>query len=150
MFIVALGLNLYQAYPLARDRMAGLQSLETLFLRTVQLAQRDEGSAPKTYVFVTDPSWSSVGIRMIPEIYPVRAKIAEVVISDPSLPESAIPLIADRNALVIIKPWLDLAWQAALDPPLRALGKAPCPIRATNGDVRFTLWHAPENEWLCQ
>jgi 4-amino-4-deoxy-L-arabinose transferase-like glycosyltransferase len=148
-FIVALGLNLYQAYPLARDRMAGLQSLETLFLRTVQRAQRGEDSEPKTYVFVTDPSWSSIGIQMIPEIYPVRAKIAEVVINDPSLPESAAPLIADRNTLVIIKPWLDPTWQAALETPLRDLGKEPCPIRTTTGDVRFTLWHAPENRWLC-
>ncbi len=149
-FIVVLGLNLYQAYPLARDRMGGLQSLETLFLRTVQRAQRDEAVAPKTYVFVTDPSWSSIGIQMIPEVYPVRAKITEVVISDPSLPESAIPLIADRNALVIIKPWLDPSWQEALAAPLSALGKVPCPIHTTNGDVRFTLWHAPENGWLCQ
>jgi hypothetical protein len=148
-FIVALGLNLYQAYPLARDRMAGLQSLETLFLRTVQQAQRSEDSAPKTYVFVTDPTWSSIGIQMIPEVYPVRAKITEVVINDPSLPESAAPLIADRNTLVIIKPWLDPTWQAALETPLRNLGKEPCPIRTTTGDVRFTLWHAPDNGWLC-
>ena len=87
---------------------------------------------------------------MIPEVYPVQAKISEVVINAPNLPESATPLIADRNTLVIIKPWLDPAWQAALEAPLRALGKEPCPIRATNGDVRFTLWHAPDSEWLCQ
>jgi 4-amino-4-deoxy-L-arabinose transferase-like glycosyltransferase len=149
-FVIALGLNLYQAYPLARNRMGGLQSLETLFLRTVQRAQRGEEAARKTYVFVTDPSWSSVGIQMIPEIYPVRAKISEVVISDPSLPESAARLIADRNTLVIIKPWLDPTWQAALEAPLRALGKEPCPIRTTNGDVRFTLWHAADDGWLCQ
>jgi hypothetical protein len=149
-FSVAIGLNLYQAYPLARDRMAGLQSLETLFLRTVQRAQRGEADTPKTYVFVTDPSWSSVGIQMIPEVYPVRAKISEVVINEPSLPQSATPLISDRNTLVILKPWLDPTWQAALAKPLRDLGKEPCPIRATNGDVRFTLWHAPESGWPCQ
>jgi hypothetical protein len=148
-FIIALGLNLYQAYPLARDRMGGLQSLETLFLRTLQRAQEGEPTL-RTYVFVTDPSWSSIGIQMIPEIYPVEAKISEVVITDPSLPESAAPLIADRNALVIIKPWLDPAWQAALEGPLRGLGKEPCPIRASTGDVRFTLWHSPEDGWLCQ
>ena len=67
-----------------------------------------------------------------------------MVINDPSLPESAVPLIADRNTLVIIKPWLDPTWQAALEAPLRSLGKEPCPIRATNGDVRFILWHAPD------
>ena len=149
-FLVALGLNLYQAYPLARDRMAGLQSLETLFLRTVQRAQNEAPGDPRTYLFVTDPSWSSIGIQQIPDIYPVRARIADVVIQDPSLPESSLPLIADRNALVIIKPWLDPAWQSALEAPLRELGKLPCPIHTTTGDVRFTLWHAPELGWLCQ
>jgi 4-amino-4-deoxy-L-arabinose transferase-like glycosyltransferase len=149
-FLAILGLNLYQAYPLARDRMAGLQSLETLFLRTVQRAERDGGGAGKTYVFVTDPSWSSVGIQMIPEVYPVKAKISEVVINDPSLPAAAAPLLADRNTLVIIKPWLDPTWQTMLEAPLRGLGKEPCPIRATNGDIRFTLWHSPQDGWLCE
>ena len=148
-FSVAFGLNLYQAYPLARDRMGGLQSLETLFLRTLQRTQRRDEGAPKMYVFITDPSWSSVGIQLIPEIYPVWAEFSEVVISEPSLPESAVPLIADRNTLVIIKPQLDPTWQAALEAPLRNLGKEPCPIRTTTGDVRFTLWHAPENGSLC-
>jgi hypothetical protein len=148
--VIALGLNLYQAYPLARDRMAGFQSLETLFFRLVQRAQRDENQSPKTYVFVTDPSWSSVGIQQLPLVYPVRAKFAEVVITDRALPESAKPIIANPTALVIIKPWLDQAWQKVLEAPLRSLGKVPCPIRTTTGDVRFTLWHSPGLEWLCQ
>lgn len=149
-FIAVLGINLYQAYPLARDRMTGFQSLETLFNRLLQRAQREEDMAPKTYVFITDPTWTSAGYRDIPDVYPVRARFAEVVVTAPELPESAAPLIADRNALVIIKPWLDPAWQGALDSPLRALGKVPCPISATNGDWRFTLWHSPGLERLCQ
>ncbi|MCX6029692.1 MAG: glycosyltransferase family 39 protein [Chloroflexi bacterium] len=149
--VIALGLNMYQAYPLARDRMAGFQSLETLFFRLVQRAQRDDQVlAPKTYVFITDPSWSSIGIRQLPLIYPVQAQFAEVVIKEPNVPEANKATLADPNALVIIKPWLDPAWLKALDPPLRALGKVPCPIKTTTGDTRFTLWHAPGLEWLCQ
>jgi 4-amino-4-deoxy-L-arabinose transferase-like glycosyltransferase len=149
-FLVVLGLNLYQAYPLARDRMAGFQSLETLFFRLVQRAQKDEAVAPKTYVFVTDPTWTSVGIQQIPDIYPVQARFVEVVVTDQNLPESARATIADKNALVIIKPWLEESWQKALEPPLRALGKVPCGIKTTTGDVRFTLWHSPELAWLCK
>ncbi len=37
-----------------------------------------------------------------------------------------------------------------MEEELRALGKVPCPIKTTIGDTRFTLWHAPELEWLCQ
>jgi hypothetical protein len=45
---------------------------------------------------------------------------------------------------------LDQAWQKALEAPLRQLGKVPCPIKTTTGDVRFTLWHSPGLEWLCK
>lgn len=148
-FTAVLGLNLYQAYPLARDRMAGFQSLETLFLRMVQRAQPDERVAPKTYVFITEPTWTSAGIRLLADVYPIQARFAEVVVTDQALPESDRALIADPNALVIIEPWMDPARRQALEPDLQALGKAPCPIRATNGDERFTLWHAPGLEKMC-
>lgn len=148
--LAALGLNLYQAYPLSRERMAGFQSLETLFFRLVQRAQATEAVAPKTYVFITDPTWTSVGIQQLPQIYPVQAKFEEVVVTNPMLPEPARATIADRNALVIIKPWMEESWKRAFEPALRELGKVPCDIKTTTGDVRFTLWHAPELAWLCE
>ena len=148
-FVAALGLNLYQAYPLARDRMAGFQSLENLTFRIIQRAQPEESTAPKTYVFITSPAWSVAGFRLMPEVYPIQARFAEVVVTEPILPESANGLITDGNALVIIEPWLDPAWQQALEPALRSLGKASCPIRATNGDQRFVLWYTPGLERFC-
>ncbi|RME45449.1 MAG: hypothetical protein D6791_10715, partial [Chloroflexi bacterium] len=149
-FLFVLGLNLYQAYPLARDRMAGFQSLETLFLRLVQRAQTVESEAPKTYVFITDPTWTSSGIQHIAAAYPVQARIEEVVVTGKVLPQPARAIIADPNTLVIIKPWMEEAWQKAFEPALRGLGKVPCGIKTTTGDVRFTLWHAPELAWLCE
>lgn len=148
--VAVLALNLYQAYPLARDRMAGLQSMETLVFRMIQRAQREEAMEPKTYIFITDPTWTSLGIAQIPKIHPLRAQVADVIVQEPSLPEYTKRQLAERNSLVIIKPWLDPSWQEALAPALRELGKEPCEVKATTGDVRFTLWHAPGLEWLCQ
>jgi len=148
--LAALALNLYQAYPLARDRLAGLQTFEALVNRLIQNAQRDENQNPKTYAIITDPSWSSIGIQQVPTIYPVRARVVDVVVTASVLPEAARPLIADRNTLVIIKPWMAQAQQQAFEPALRGLGKAPCPIKTTTGDVRFTLWHAADLAWLCR
>lgn len=125
-------------------------SLEILFFRLVQRAQETEAEAPKTYVFITDPTWTSIGIQQIPTIYPVQARFEEVVVTDQTLPEPARAIIADRNALVIIKPWMEEAWQKAFEPDLRELGKVPCGIKTTTGDVRFTLWHAPELAWMCE
>lgn len=147
-FLATLGLNLHQAYPLARDRMAGYQTLETLFFRLVQRAQATESA--ETYVFITDPTWTSSGIQQLPNIYPVQAEFEEVIVTDQTLPEPAKATIADKNALVIIKPWMEQSWQKAFEPALRDLGKVSCGIKTTTGDVRFTLWHSPKLAWLCK
>jgi hypothetical protein len=147
---LALVLNVYQAYPLARDRMANLQNLESLFTRVVQRAQPDEARAPKTYVFISDASWSSVGMHLLPDVYPVSARFSDLTVTGPQLPSGSDALLADHASLVIIKPWLDQGWQDSLGESLRALGKEACPIQTTSGERRFVLWHAPELAWLCQ
>ena len=148
--LTVIALNVYQANTLDRDRMAGLQNLENLFLRIVQSAQKDEDKFPKTYLFITDPSWTSKGIELITRTYPVQAQITEVVIKGDDLSEPAKGLIYQRSSLVIIKPWLDPQLMAYYEKSLRELGKSPCDIKATNGDKRFVLWYSPETAWLCR
>jgi hypothetical protein len=148
--IAVLALNLYQAYPLARDRNAGLQKLETMVFHMMQRAQREEPLDTKAFLFVTHPEWSSVGVAELPRIYPVRAEVADVTLTEPVLSDAAKQLIARRNSVVILIPWLDPAWPPALAPALADLGKIPCEIRTTTGDVRFTIWHSPDMEWLCE
>jgi len=47
--VAVLALNLYQAYPLARDRNAGLQKLETMVFHMMQRAQRKEPWTPRPF-----------------------------------------------------------------------------------------------------
>jgi hypothetical protein len=148
--VAIIGLNLYQANVLSPQRSAFLQSPETLILRLIERAQREEPAEAKTYVFVTTPKWTSVGLRALPELYPVHARFADVNVTGTTLPDSAVPLLRDRNSLDIISPWMDPAQAAALAPSMAALGKVACPIKTTTGDVRFKLWYTPGLEWLCQ
>jgi 4-amino-4-deoxy-L-arabinose transferase-like glycosyltransferase len=149
-FPVILGLSLYQAYPLARDRMTGFQSLETLFFRTLQRAQTVYPDSAQTFVFITDPTWSSTPIHKLPEYYPLRAKFGEVVVEGQTIPETAYPLLTQPDAFIIIKPWFEEEWKAALEEGLRGLGKVPCDILTTNGYPRFQLWHTPGMDGLCE
>jgi hypothetical protein len=76
--------------------------------------------------------------------------VADVTLTEPVVPEETRSLITERNSLVIMIPWLDPAWPPALAPMLADLGKIPCEVKTTTGDVRFTLWHSPGLEWLCE
>jgi 4-amino-4-deoxy-L-arabinose transferase-like glycosyltransferase len=149
-FFVVLGLSLYQAYPLARDRMTGFQSLETLFFRMLQRAQVVDANKSITYVFITDPTWSSSGIQNLTNYYPIQEKVVDVVVDSQSLPAASIELIKNPDSCIIIKPWMDESWKINLGTQLDALGKESCDIHATNGDIRFKLWHAPGSTELCQ
>jgi hypothetical protein len=148
--VVVIVLNLYQAYALDRDRTVSLQTWESLLLRVVQQAGQREPDSRKTCVFITDPSWTSYGIQQWPALYPMWVQFTDVIVKEPILPEPARQLIGQRDTLVVLKPDLDPAWVKTLDPALRGLNKVPCPIKATSGDIRFTLWHAPELGWLCE
>jgi hypothetical protein len=148
--VAVIGLNLYQANVLARERSASLQSPEALILRLIERAQREEPADAKTYVFVTATNWTSVGLRGLPELYPIQARFVDVNVTGTTLPDSALPLLSDRNSLDIIAPWMDSTQAAALEPAMAALGKVACPIKTTTGDVRFKLWYTPGLEWLCQ
>lgn len=148
--VCALGLSLYQAYPLARDRMTGFQSLETLFLRTLQRAQKIYPDGPMTYVFITDPSWSSAPIHKLPQYCPVQAHFAEVVVQGLTIPPQSWEMLANPHAFVILNPWMGPTWNISIEEQLRAHNRQPCDIRTTNGYARFQLWHMPEMDQLCE
>jgi len=149
-----IALNLYQAYPFSRQRMDRYQTLEPLLLRTAKHAQDLEPGSPKTFVFITDLSWSIDGIRdntqSVYSIPPSPLQLVRTKVSDSNLPESDRPLISAPESLVIIQPWLDAEWKSGLEAALRELGKVPCDIKTSNGTVRFQLWHSEGLSWLCQ
>jgi len=147
--MTVLGLSLYQAYPLARDRMTGFQSLETLFLRTLQHAQRIYPEGPMTYIFITDPTWSSTSIHKLPQYYPLQARFAEVVVRGLTIPPQSWELLANPQAFAILNPWMGPTWNTSIEEQLRAHNRQPCDIRTTNGYARFQLWHTPGMDQLC-
>jgi hypothetical protein len=151
LLVVIMGINLFQAYPLAESRYTGLQLTESLFVRISQHVYEAEPTTPKNYAVVVNEAWGIDGLLKLQKIYPhlAWAQIHQIRISEPAIPESDLPLLADRNTLVLLTPWLDSAWVAALEAPLRALGKEPCKIATSIGEPRFVLYHAPDLPQAC-
>lgn len=150
--IAILVLNLYQAYVLAPTRMDRYQNEVTLYLRMVMQAQQEHRDPMPRFVFVTDPGWSPEGIsdNLHPVYFPdAPPDLRSVVVTDATLPAEGRALIADPNALVVIKPWLAASWRTDLEDSLRSLGKVPCDIKTLSGRTRFQLWHSGGWTSLC-
>ncbi len=153
--IAVVGLNLYQAYPLSQQRMAGrYQSMEVLFLRLAERVLRAQDEPPKKFVWVNNPNTFHVdALRELLRVYAVpftSSQLVEIVATDQNLSTAARSLVADRSALVIISPRLPGTWQASFGRALGEMGKVPCDIRNMKGDVRFTLWRASDLPPLCE
>ncbi len=147
-----IGLNLYQAYSLSPLRMERYQNEVTLYLRMAMQAQEQQSDRLPTFVFITDPTWSPQGIsdNLHPVYFPTSPpQLVSVIVTDTNIPDAARPLISDPNSVVVIKPWLEEGWKAALEASLKSLGKGPCDIRTLTGRVRFQLWHSGGWGALC-
>ncbi len=150
--VAAFALNLYQAYSLGPRRQDRYQNEVTLYLRMALQAQQQRDRAMPTFVFVTDPTWSPVGIsdNLHPVYFPtLPPKLVPVVVTENALPSEAQALIADPNTLVVIMPWAAEGWKGELGQALGALGKVPCDITTLTGRVRFQLWHSGGWGMLC-
>jgi hypothetical protein len=151
LLIAITGANLYQAYPLSYTRYASFQQIESLFIRISQHVYEAEPNIPKNYAVVVNESWDIGGLVEFQNVYPhlAWAQIYQIRITKPVIPESSLPLMAERDTIIILSPRLDPAWVTALDPPLRALGKESCDIFTPAREKRFVLYHAPDLPQAC-
>jgi hypothetical protein len=154
--VLIVSLNVYQAYQLSPVRSAGRQTPEVLFTRLIEELQTFETTSfyPKTFLFITDPSWSIEGYQLLSRVFDYPAALLDLqraVVSGPQTTPTTDELIQQRNTLVIVQPGLNAAWAQEISAHLGALGKIPCEIKEYTGrDLRFVLWHHPDLTPLCQ
>jgi hypothetical protein len=151
-WLVFIGIaNLVQVYWIFPQRYAGTQSLEILFLRLTQLA--DRGGIDPVYLFITDESWSIDGLRVMQDLYhspPSESQLDRVVMIGTTLePEQLVKLQAP-DTVVISQPWLKPEWLDTLTPIMLKVGKAACDIRDTaKSDIKFTAYFPQNMAYLC-
>ncbi len=147
------GLNVYQAYGLFRQRWEGRGSLEVLFLRAVQWDARLDPDHNKLYLFLTEPRWGIDGLRLLRDVYgvpPSQEHLARVAVETPLLGPDVVSTIQREETVVIIQPWMEEGLRRSLKAVLRRLGKVECQVReGLLTRVVFSLWLSPAYRDLC-
>lgn len=140
--------NLVQAYPLSRQRMAGLyQSPEVLLLR-------ESGN-----LLVPGPTHARLLILAMPG-NPLRPSVArllslhQISFDETSLTEESAVAVSDGElqdprTIVLIDPRVPDTLQTELEARLVVAGKSPCRFRSSIGEVRLVVWTAPAERYRC-
>lgn len=148
------GLNIYQAVGLFRQRTEGRASLEVLFLRMLQRDAREDPANEERYLFLTEPNWGIDGIRLLRDVYGMPASqdlLERAVVETPLLDTDVASRIREDNTVVIIQPWMEEALRLGVEDSLRELGKEPCPVSDTlTTRVVFQLWLSRPYDSLCR
>jgi hypothetical protein len=151
LLVIIAGLNLYQAYYVAYIRFMPIQSAESMFIHVTEEIQKADRHRPKNVAVLVGDTWGVAGLVEFQNVYPHLAwfHIYQIKVASPRLPEAQLPLLADRDTLVLLSPYLEPEWQDALDAPLRELGKTACTVTDLNGRYIFMLYYAPEILYNC-
>jgi hypothetical protein len=151
LLIAITGANIYQSGPLAFQRYGMVQHIQSLFVRISENVYRTNPDSPWNYALIVNDLWGPDGLSGFRENYPhlTSAELHLVHIDEPTLPPDSLPLLAARNTIIILSPWLEPSWPDALAAPLQNLGKQPCIIYAPNGQKRFILYYFPGLEEAC-
>lgn len=138
--------NLYQAYPLSHARSSYLHTIESLFIRITENVLKAEPNQPKDYLVIVDGSWGINGLIIMQKIYPhlAWAKIEQLTLNEPVIPDESKDFIKNRNTIVIFMPWMNEEWVTKLESQVKNLDKEECMITTYTGEKRFPLFHAPD------
>jgi hypothetical protein len=141
-FLLLIGLNLYQAYPLSHIRYTTDQSFETQFIRMAKEISTIEKRSTKTFAVIDDETWDVEGLKMLQQAYPEFAyiKIDQIKIMGPDIPDEYALLLKDRNTIVFFFAGLNQSWRNPLDKQLREYNKEPCTIPTSSRDISFTYY----------
>ncbi|MBX3048740.1 MAG: glycosyltransferase family 39 protein [Anaerolineales bacterium] len=141
--LLILGLNFYQAHPLAQQRMTGYQGFEGLFLRTSRDFWQSHPDAP--ILIVHQPETLHIdSLTEILAIYQVSYSEDQVRGITPAELQTGgqQQIAAGAETLVLVDARLPEEDMQAANAALRDLGKTGCPVQHALGDTRLYLWHS--------
>jgi hypothetical protein len=150
--LLVIGVNVYQAQELAYELYGSRPPLESIFLRQAEEADRIRPDFPRTFVFLTDTSWTSEGLADLLLVYPEILKgagVSSAKVDDGRIPQSVSEAVADPETFVFLLPFLHPDWQAAVEESLGGAGRTPCRIRTPEGEEVVVIFASPEYSSTC-
>jgi hypothetical protein len=146
--LILLGLNLIQAYPLSRLRMAArYQSVQVILQREAGVLLDLDASRTRFVILTTRvaPIRKSILIQLRLHRLPHDPR---AILEFPASAASD-ELLTDAHALILVTPWLPEDQYNAIDARLRAAGKLPCRFRNSLGWVRLVVWVGQQEKARC-
>lgn len=144
--IAVIVLNLYQAYPLSKRRMADhYQSIQVLFLREADRLLNSSESPSATVVLLNRPeTYMAESLYELLDLYEIPFKpgqLVELNVAELGILEQVDDLVTDKHSLVIMIPWIEDEVRYAIEQVLRSGGKEPYEVRNTIGNTAYEIWH---------
>lgn len=144
-WMMILGLNLAQAFPLSHSRMTGrYQSFQVLFLRDADATLNpSDGSHPTVVIVNTPATFVAESLLELLDLYAIPYLDGQIVELDSAglleNPE-AREMVAEPNSLVIITVWVDNETRASLIRLLLRSNKHPYPVKNSDGYTMYEVW----------
>ncbi len=153
LLVSCLGLNLYQAFPLAQERMADrYHSFQVLFLREAPrlLAPRNDVN-PQIMILNQPDKHLLESLYELLDIYRIpycREQLSEVDVTsvledEPEYDE----WLHDEHSLIIITPWVYGEIRTSIERVLIQAGKQPQEVKNSIGDTVYTVWETPSDKY---
>lgn len=143
--IAIAAVNVYQANQISYMRFYNTQSTETVFMAITQNIQKIDPNKPRNIAVIVQGEWGYYGLVEFQNVYPYLAwfHLYQVPLTEPVLPQTSMALLSDPSTIVLVAPYVDPAWQNALDPQLTSLGKEHCEVLVPNLQRRLILYYQP-------
>ena len=144
--IAVIVLNVYQAYPLSKRRMADhYQSIQVLFLREVDRLLNSSETHSTTVVLLNHPAtYIAESLYELLDLYEIPYKpgqLVELSVDEQGILKQVDDLATDENSLIIIIPWIEDEIGHAIEQVLKSGGKEPYEVRNTIGNPAYEIWH---------
>jgi hypothetical protein len=147
--VSCLGLNLYQAFPLAQERMANrYHSFQVLFLRDApQLLMPRDDVDPRIMILNQPDKHLLESLYELLDIYriPYRREqlnemdVTSILEDEPGYDE----WLHDERSLIIITPWVYGESRTSIERVLIQAGKHPQEVKNIVGDTVYIVWETP-------
>jgi len=144
--IAVIVLNVYQAYPLSKRRMADhYQSIQVVFLREADRLLNSSESSSATVVLLNRPeTYMAESLYELLDLYEIPFKSGQLVelnVAELGILEQVDDLVTDEHSMVIMVPWIEDEIRHAIEQVLRSGGKEPYEVMNTIGNTAYEIWH---------
>jgi hypothetical protein len=143
--VFCLGLNLYQAFPLAQKRMAyRYHSFQVLFLRDApQLLATKDDVKPSITILNQPDTHLLKSLYELLDIYQIsytQEQLTEVDVEIFLQDDLAREWLSDTHSLIIITPWVYGETRTSIEQVLSQTGKRRCEVKNFTGNTIYVVW----------